>query len=331
MAPATCGLFDIRPKADRRYVFGRDREIDELERLLNAGFWPVLLGPRRVGKTTLMKVAVKELSGIYIDASTAPSLKALGLRLIDEARRVGMRIKLNLSVLQIEIERRPSATLERIIKELGDVVIAVDEIQNVVSPRLPALLSVLYNEARVRFLFSGSLVGTMKLIMKSPESLGRPLVKLELRPFSPEESAEFLRRGFEECGVEVGDAEIEEAVEELDGIVGWLTYYGSLRAGGKRHREALAALSETARELVRSELGKLGRHELAIYKALAALGKARWAEIKKFVEAQIGHALDDKTFSVGLKALANMYLVREVDRGLYEVVDKFMAGIARIL
>ncbi|WP_243666067.1 ATP-binding protein [Vulcanisaeta sp. JCM 16159] len=47
-------------------MFGRDDVINEIERLLNSGFWPVILGPKRVGKTTVMRVVINELGGIYI-------------------------------------------------------------------------------------------------------------------------------------------------------------------------------------------------------------------------------------------------------------------------
>ncbi|MGC8543611.1 MAG: AAA family ATPase [Vulcanisaeta sp.] len=329
MAPVSCGLFDTRPKVSRDFVFGRDGEIEEIKRLLNNGFWPVILGPRRVGKTTVMRVVINGLGGIYIDASTITGLRGLGLRLIDETRRLGIRVRLNLAVLQLDVERRPVAAIERLIRELGDVVIGIDEVQNIISPKLPALLSVAYNESRVRFVFSGSLVGTARLIMRSPESLGRPLIRFELRPFTRYQSIEFLRVGSRSCGVSISDDEATNAVDEFDGIVGWLTYYGSLRLSGKSHLETMEALRDIAREFIKEELSKLGKYELMIYRALATLGRARWVEIKRLAESMIGQSIDDKTFTTGLKALVNMYMVREVERGTYEVADKYTAKIVR--
>ncbi|WP_243671700.1 ATP-binding protein [Vulcanisaeta sp. JCM 16161] len=241
MPPVSCKFFDTRPKVSRDAVFGRDDVINEIERLLNNGFWPVILGPKRIGKTTVMRVVINELGGIYIDASTITGLKGLGLRLINEIKRLNIKVRLNLAVLQLDIERRPTITIEGLIKELGDVVIGIDEVQNIISPKLPALLSVAYNESRVRFVFSGSLIGTTRLIMRSPESLGRPLIRFELKPFTREQSMEFLRVGSRECGIGISDTEIEDAVSEFDGIVGWLTYYGSLRSSGKDHLEAMKA------------------------------------------------------------------------------------------
>ena len=329
MPPVYCGFFDTRPKVSRDFVFGRDDVINELEQLLDNGFWPVILGPRRAGKTTVMRVVINELGGIYIDASTITGLKGLGLRLIDEVRRLNIKVRLNLAVLQLDIERKPAATIEHLIKELGDVIIGIDEVQNIISPRLPALLSVAYNESRVRFIFSGSLVGTTRLIMRSPESLGKPLIRFDLKPFTREQSMEFLRLGSRNCGVNINDAEIEDAVNEFNGIVGWLTYYGSLRASGKGHSETMEALKGIAREIIKNELSKLGKYEVVIYRALATLGRARWIEIKRLTESLIGRLIDDKTFTTALRALVNMYMIREVEHGIYEIIDTYMARLVR--
>ncbi|WP_243674625.1 hypothetical protein [Vulcanisaeta distributa] len=147
--------------------------------------------------------------------------------------------------------------------------------------------------------------------------------------FTREQSMEFLRVGLRDCGIGIGDVEIEDAVGELDGIVGWLTYYGSLRSSGKNHLEAMNALRDIAREVIKDELSGLGRYELVIYRALATLGRARWVEIKRLAESLIGHSIDDKTFTTSLKTLVNMYMVREVGRDIYEVIDEYMARLVR--
>ena len=43
----------------------------------------------------------------------------------------------------------------------------------------------------------------------------------------------------------------------------------------------------------------------------------------------MGHPINDKTFTTALKALVNMYMVREVERGIYDVVDAYMAKLVR--
>ncbi|MGC9136030.1 hypothetical protein [Caldivirga sp.] len=91
----------------------------------------------------------------------------------------------------------------------------------------------------------------------------------------------------------------------------------------------LKTLIGIARELIKNELSKLNKYELTTYRALAILGRARWIEIKRLTEALIGHPIDDETFTVNLRALVNMYMVKEPERGVYEPVNKYMAKIIR--
>ncbi|MEM2282702.1 MAG: hypothetical protein QXH26_04050, partial [Candidatus Hadarchaeales archaeon] len=62
-------LFDERPKEDRRELFGRDKEVEELKRAAKRPL-VVLTGIRRIGKTSVLKVALKEMNrpSILIDA-----------------------------------------------------------------------------------------------------------------------------------------------------------------------------------------------------------------------------------------------------------------------
>ena len=43
----------------------------------------------------------------------------------------------------------------------------------------------------------------------------------------------------------------------------------------------------------------------------------------------MGHPINDETFTTALKALVNMYMVRKVERYIYEVVDAYMTRLVR--
>jgi len=59
-------LFDLNPKESPKELFAREKELDELVRLVEARRWVALLGPRMVGKTSLIKVAnVRLKAGSY--------------------------------------------------------------------------------------------------------------------------------------------------------------------------------------------------------------------------------------------------------------------------
>lgn len=54
-------LFNLNPKESPKELFGREKELEELIRLTKAKRWVAVLGPRMVGKTSLLKVAGAEL------------------------------------------------------------------------------------------------------------------------------------------------------------------------------------------------------------------------------------------------------------------------------
>ena len=50
-------LFDLRPKERPEELFGRGSELEEVLRLVGLGNWIVVLRPRMVGKSGLLKVS----------------------------------------------------------------------------------------------------------------------------------------------------------------------------------------------------------------------------------------------------------------------------------
>jgi len=57
-------LFDITPKDDRKDFFDRDEEIEKVKNLSSP--ITLVLGLRRTGKSSLIKVALKEMNHPYI-------------------------------------------------------------------------------------------------------------------------------------------------------------------------------------------------------------------------------------------------------------------------
>ncbi|MEM0313817.1 MAG: ATP-binding protein, partial [Candidatus Bathyarchaeia archaeon] len=102
---------------------------------------------------------------------------------------------------------------------------------SVISGHLLKLLANIFNTyPNIVFIFTGSMFGLLKTLLepKSTSPLyGRSPAKLYLQPFTREKAAEFLRKGFQEYREPIKEAEINEAVEKLDGIPGWLTLYGN--------------------------------------------------------------------------------------------------------
>ena len=59
-------LFNLNPKESPREPFRREKEVDEHIRLIKARRWVAILGPRMIGKTSLIKVANTKLENTGI-------------------------------------------------------------------------------------------------------------------------------------------------------------------------------------------------------------------------------------------------------------------------
>src|SRR5271169_1332942 len=72
-------LFDLAPKESTDALFGRAREVEELARLVEARRWVVVLGPRMVGKTSLVKAVRRRLKrpGAYVNLWGVKSVQGL--------------------------------------------------------------------------------------------------------------------------------------------------------------------------------------------------------------------------------------------------------------
>lgn len=73
-----CKIFDPYPKENREDFFDNNEVLNEVTKLIEGKFWPLLVGPKRTGKTSILKILSKELEGIYVDASGVKTLRGLG-------------------------------------------------------------------------------------------------------------------------------------------------------------------------------------------------------------------------------------------------------------
>jgi AAA+ ATPase superfamily predicted ATPase len=357
-------LFDLGPKESRADLFGRDEELGEVDRFLKGpSRLLVIYGIRRIGKTSVLKAALNE-SGIpycYIDAKglegdlSVRRLYGLISRCLGE---VGVRFRLE-SVLRrvarslrgvhvfgsgvdfsIDVEwNRVYLTdlLGKISDNVDKFVLAIDEAQWLRLLRghgkvnMALVLAYVYdNLSNIKVILTGSEVGLLHdfIGFNDPRSplYGRVMDELTLKPFDRNRSMEFLRLGFRQCGVDVGEDEIAEVVDRLDGVVGWLTYYGYMRAikGIKPveiYNEALALINNELKSL----LGRSRYYEL-ILEALAR-GRSRFSEVRDYVSTRLGRYVQPTEVSRSLNNLVKLGVVRRSSHGVYEVVDPMVKAM----
>lgn len=336
-------LFDLRPKENRRDLFGREREFRELERLTESE-WVAVVGARMTGKTSLVKTFVAEKSRrgdtlvLYLNLLGARGIKDFVARLSEAVSSKVSSREISLKLPFVEVTQS-SRLVENLFSQLRTtrkrVMIALDEVQELywVSWQFLKLLKMIHDTyPNVSFIFTGSMFGLMHVLLQpevSSPMYGRKPAKVELAPFSEETSLAFLRKGFRELGVPAEEGELREAVGALDGYVGWLTYYGNFR--GIRGMSQAAALEEVVNEgkkVVGQELKNFlkGRDEKAYLTVLrsAALG-ARWSEIREALESRFGE-FNSKRISDILRVLMASMLVEK--RGeVYVVPDPVLRKI----
>jgi uncharacterized protein len=276
-----------------------------------------------------MKVLIKERKGMYLDASTSTTAADLGFRLLDDLQggKLKLAVQFDFKVLKVELKREPVKTLEKVMKEMGDTLIGIDEAQNLNDSRLPGLLSVVYNESRVKLMFSGSMLRLFKLIERSAATLGRPIEKMEITPFSEDTSRAFLEAGFGECLVKTNAGELNEAARALGGIPGWLSYYGARRCGHSTQADALRQVRIDARRVIEEEVNRLGPLERAIIRSLAMIGAGEWKRIMALASSFYGRQPDRKSLSRSLASLVDMRIVNKTPEG-YGLIDPMIVCAA---
>ena len=359
-------LFSPYPKTKREELFDRERELKELKEAVKRGErLLLLLGLRRLGKSSLLNVTLNELTypSIKVDVRKTYSefssvnryvigkmlLSGMSGRkkLVEETKLFLERIRgVSVSGLRLEITSKDFSITELLeaLNEYGEksgrVIIAFDEAQYLRfggATRYDGILAyAVDNLENITFILTGSEVGLLFDFLKfdDPEAplFGRYHHDITLDRFSPEMSAEFLRNGFEEANFEVSEQEIEGAVEELDGIPGWLALYGYTRVTRNLgHEETINEVLREAKSLIQTELSKLFAYSpryRVILKAIA-LGYSRWKDIKDYLTLKLGY-INDSNFSALIENLVKSGYV-EKKEGRYIIPDPVLEKVFREL
>ena len=180
------------------------------------------------------------------------------------------------------------------------------------------------------FIFTGSMFGLTRALLEPTSTspmYGRSPARLFLQPFDKETATEFLVKGLRESNETVDKKTINEAIETLDGIPGWLTLYGNNIAIRKLpHQTALEETVAEAGQIVKDEVEHfLKQRDRTLY--LTALkvtaNSARWKEVKTATETAKGATVNDSTIRNTLENLKAAMLIAEKDK-VYRVNDPML-------
>jgi len=321
----------------------------------------VLIGIRRVGKSSLLRAALNELSGLglYLDArrlyaagggtiSPAVLMDEIGKVLLGKGRfgfLSGIKLEsVNLAGIRLKPRETTIMDVLELLNGLGEkfgrVVLAFDEAQYLrfYGPRggkdLLAGIAYAYDSLpNLGFVFTGSEVGLLHDFIGiddySSPLFGRVYEEVEVKPFLRELSEAFLRAGFEEVGLKVPEEEIKRAVDELDGIPGWLVEFGFNYWKGESFARAMEGTVERARTMIREELLELEKRSprYSLILRAVAMGLSRWREVKDYVEAKNGPVTNAR-LSALLKNLEKMGWVMK-ENGEYRIIDPLVEKILK--
>jgi len=164
------------------------------------------------------------------------------------------------------------------------------------------------------FILTGSEMDVLYGILRDPKNplYGRAFVEIRTRKLGRDESIDFLERGFKEAGQEISFEEIDRVVSELDGIIGWLTYYGYLKIGGI---EDFEEIKKEAIELAKTELENFLKQRMSrryrLVLRLLTEGVKEWSLLKRSLEKAEGRELSDRVLYEILQQLKRHSIIDE--------------------
>lgn len=331
-------LFDTKPKSDPHFLYGREKELELLVQYLSQKDWVILLGPRRIGKTSLAKCAVTKLGykSILIDARKNNNFEETLIKSLAEYES-SLKIKAELKIphlpvnLGIDYNRKLSTqNLDILLKRVGRLIILVDEAQWLHNPlRVNMLLAYLYDtyHDKITFVITGSMVGVMKSIVdpgaRSP-LYGRAITKMEIKRWGSSVSIGFLKSGTKEVGLEMDDKTGVAIEEKLDGMPGWLTLFGYNYAHIKNPNSALTETIKEAKKIVSDEMksiSELGLGLVRLQKILQELAK----EPMRFTELLDSTGFSNAVLSRHINTLERLGYAEKNKNDEYLISDPILA------
>ncbi len=345
-------LFDLHPKEKADSLYAREDALQSMLRHILSRRWVSLFGPRMVGKTSLVKAAASELEAtkfktLYVSMWGANSIRGLldaillslqnsGSLFREVKKQIENLESVSVGPIGITVGKnaKPVSLTGQLLSLLGrqsqNLFVILDEVQELaaVSSHLHKILANLFVTApNVVFCFTGSQSGLVRSLQNpGPESplYGRSPAEMTIVPFDRATSASFLTHGFEEYERSISSQQIEQILERLGGIPGWLTNYGNnVTVSNLSHDEALKRTENEAFKTSRQTIDHFleGKKQTPYLLALRAIATvSSWAQINAVIETHTGTKLNDGQLKTILDSLMNTYLV-EKRGGVYAIID----------
>ncbi len=321
--------------------FNYKKEFSVLNRVAKEGKMAVVKGPRRVGKSSLLKVVYSLYEGpkAWLDGFSVRNEKhfwdllELKLRELLLSSSIKQRLKDILSRVEIQgTSFKVNVQVDSILEsEKVEGLLVIDEAQLLSYYGLARWLAHAYDHYSLRIFISGSQVGLLEKMLgrsKGGETplKGRLIEEVALKPLDFTKTRIYLIEGCAQIGKNISESEIKEVYENVGGLIGWLTYYGYYRKFYD-HSYSLQKVREKASEIVAEELENLllatDRSYLAVLYAISK-GFNHWGSIKRFLEIEFSLALSDSALKRRLDKLCDFSLIEKKER-VYVLADPLLS------
>ncbi|MEM2481061.1 MAG: ATP-binding protein [Candidatus Hadarchaeales archaeon] len=208
--------------------------------------------------------------------------------------------------------------------------------------RLQALMAYTYDYLKnVQMIVTGSQFGFLHdfLEVDDPDSplYGRGMVEVRVPRITSELAADFLSKGLKQAGIKPDEDAITSAVRELDGIMGWLTLFGSESVGaGCCTREILRKTIEKGSKIAANEFKNFLRTReqarsryIRILRSAARLKCARWVDLKRDLELEERKKISNNVFSDLVDNLVRGGFLEKNEDGTYSIADPLLGHAIR--
>ena len=347
-------LFDERPKTKREDLFDRDEELKKIIDNINKPLI-VIKGIRRIGKTSLLQVALNQVKIPYIildcrklrenySRQDIYTLISEGLKSrLDQIRDILARIKgikIMGNSIEIKWKGKDYVSIADLFDHLNEkrIIIAIDEAQRLRGPlsnEIKDAIAHAYDYDRnITFILTGSEVGLLDDFIgienvNSP-LYGRYYYSIELERFDKDKSREFLERGFQEYNVKVSD--VEEIVNLLDGIPGWLTFAGNQYVNGKGLEDVRREAINIALEELKNLIGKKAKtSQITASRYLNTLkciayDNDSWSKVLNCLQKEEGTIISSSVFFNIIENLEKYGIIKD-----YQFLDPIYKEASKLL
>ena len=359
-------LFDLRPKTSLEDLFDRLDERKSFEDDLYNYPMIIVTGLRRVGKSSLTRTMLNELEFPYLFLDGRSLYASAGgqighinfvsalereLSKLSVKFRIGSYMKRvkGISVsgggVSIDWKETDLSTLFEQINNFSekcgkDFVLYIDEAQYLRfygsrgGKDLLALISHIYDNLKhIKTVITGSEIGLLHDFLDfdsyTSPLFGRAYNEISVRPFKPEVTKEFLKRGFAEINMRM-DFDLDLAVERLDGIPGYLVLFGNKYRENPEFEEAVFQVGQTMRGMIEGELKELERRSPRYIAALkyVASGIDSWSRLKRIFIAD-GDNIGDSRLHETLNTLQITSWIEKDKDSKYKIVDPVLERILK--